>query len=105
MKKLPAILASLAITLAIALPMLFIGLNAMTNTNTTATTAVSATLTPGETQTQQIATLQAQLAQDRQQIQNYQQVMTQLQQVGLVQISSSGTVSLNFNSNFTGSTQ
>ena len=106
-KQLPALVAALAITGFIALAMVVTSANALINKNGTAVSNDPAALSSSTTTSQaQIDQLQARineyqqreaqyqqlLQQDQAQIQQFQQFLFAMQQAGLIQIRSDGTI-------------
>lgn len=113
MKRLQAVVAAAIITGVVALCMLVIGINALLNPNSVAVSDSSATTTalnapatnvdPGQlTQYQNLISqyqnrerqYQAQLDQANAQVQQYQQVLSQLQNAGVIRITSDGQILL-----------
>ncbi len=104
MKKIQAVIASAVITGLVALAMLLIGINALTNTNSVrpADTQTSAVVSPatGGTDTQiaqlqnQVAQYQAQLDQANTELQQYQQLLSALQARGVIRITGDGQIQL-----------
>ena len=106
-KQLPALIAALAITGFIALAMGVTSVNALMNKNGTAASNDPAAVTSSTTASQaQIDQLQARineyqqretqyqqiLQQDQEQIQQFRQFLFAMQQAGLIQIRSDGTI-------------
>ena len=106
-KQFPALVAALLVTGFIAFAMIVTGANALVNKNGTAVSndpaSVSANTGINQGQIDQLqarineyqqreAQYQQLLQQDQQQIQQYQQFMFALQQAGLIQIRSDGTI-------------
>ena len=108
-KHIPAFLAAVFVTGFITLAMVVTGANALLNKNGTVVSnnpAAASSTTTNANQSQQIEQLQGRineyqqreaqyqqlLQQDQQQIQQFQQFMFALQQAGLIQIRSDGTV-------------
>ncbi len=104
MKKAQALIASAIVTGMVALAMLLIGINALTNTNSVppANTQVSAVVSPatGGNDAQiaqlqdQVAQYQAQLDQANTELQQYQQVLSALQARGVIRITGDGQIQL-----------
>jgi len=115
MKHLPALFTALVITTVIGLGILVIGVNALTNTNTVAlqnspnssitandpannnanTGGSSATASSDVQQLQQqVSALQSQLDQANQTIQQYQSLLSVLQQRGIIHIDQNGNIYL-----------
>ena len=113
MKHLSALLTALVITAIIGLGIIVIGVSALTNTNTVAiqnspnasltasdpvsanSTGTSAT-TPSDVQQlqQQVNSLQSQLSQSNQALQQYQSLISVLQQRGIIFIDQNGNIYL-----------
>jgi peptidoglycan hydrolase CwlO-like protein len=108
-KQIPAFLAALVITGFITLAMIVTGANALMNRNGTVVSndsAITSSITTTSIDQAQIDQLQARinefqqretqyqqlLQQDQQQIQQFQQFLFAMQQAGLIQIRSDGTV-------------
>ena len=108
-KQFPALIAALLVTGFIAMAMGLTGVNALLNKNGTVVSndpAVSSSTASTELNQAQIDQLQTRineyqqreaqyqqlLQQDQQQIQQYQQFMIAMQQAGLIQVRSDGTV-------------
>lgn len=109
-KQLPALVAALVITGFIAFAMFVTSANALLNKNgTVASNAPSAVSSAGNASQAQIDQLQARineyqqreaqyqqlLQQDQQQIQQFRQFLFAMQQAGLIQIQSDGTIMIN----------
>lgn len=109
-KQLPAFFAAILVTGFIALAMIVTGANALLNKNGTVVSnnpaAASTTTTIDQPQVEQLqarineyqqreAQYQQLLQQDQQQLQQYQQFVFAMQQAGLVQIRSDGTILIN----------
>jgi hypothetical protein len=106
MKPLPAIIAALGITAVVVFVMVAIGANALLNPNTVPVVNAASSNSPdavpvaeptiGSTADQQMSQLQAvtQLDQANQQLQSYQQVMTQLQQLGMIRVNADGSITV-----------
>ncbi len=114
-KQLPAFIAAMLVTGFIALAMLVTSANAFMNKNGTAVSndpAVSAGTTSTSIDQAQIVQLQARideyqqrelqyqqlLQQDQQQIQQFRQFLFAMQQAGLIQVRSDGTILITGNS-------
>jgi len=110
-KQLPAFIAATLVTGFIALAMFVTGANALLNKNGTAVSndpaaAVSSSTNIDQAQIEQLqarvneyqqreAQYQQLLQQDQQQLQQYQQFVIAMQQAGLIQIRSDGTILIN----------
>jgi signal transduction histidine kinase len=115
MKHFSALLAAFIITAIIGMGIMVVGVNALTNKNTVALQNTSnASLSNGDLQTisngstqspgsdssqiqqlqQQVNTLESQLNQSNQAVQQYQSVLLALQQRGVIRIDRSGNIYL-----------
>lgn len=117
MKKTPALIAAFVMTLVVGLGMLLMGANALLNPSSVALASSSntpdATVNPNSTDQlqqlqslvaqyqsreqqvlQQLNQLQQQVTQSNTQVKQYQQLVTELQRRGIIQINQSGQIQL-----------